>query len=200
MPVGNIELLFDEEATWKSLESKIEALGSRSGFTVLYFSGHGSFDVINPRSQEAFLAPYDWDPEDASSLLSVDWLLGEVEPGSGDTSLVILDACFTGGEGRSVEYAAKPAVMAKLPTEHKSIVLASSEGSQISLENEYTRHGMFTYYLLSGLKGNAPADGGWIYLDDLYDYVREQVETATSNRQTPVLKGEGEKIKLGRSR
>lgn len=200
IPASNIELMFDEEATWKSLETKVRALGGRSGWRVVYFAGHGSFDVENPRSEKAFLAPYDWDPASPSSLLSVDWLLDQVEPGEGDTTLVILDACFTGGEGRSVKVAARPVVMASLPTEHKSIVMASSEGSQISLENEYARHGMFTYYLLSGLKGKAAGERGWIYLDNLYNYVRDEVKAATNNRQTPVLRGEGEGVKVGRTR
>lgn len=201
IPASNIELMFDEEATWKSLETKVRALGGRSGWRVVYFAGHGSFDVANPRSQKAFLAPYDWDPEDASSLLSVDWLLDQVDPGAGDTTLVFLDACFIGGEGRSVKVPARAgAVMVELPTEYSSIVMASSEGSQISLEFDHARHGMFTYYLLSGLKGNAAGEGGWIYLDNLYNYVREEVKAATNNRQTPVLKGSGSQIKVGRRR
>ena len=200
IPASNITLLFDEEATWKSIERKVKDIGDHPGWRVIYFAGHGSFDVEDPLSKKAFLAPYDWDPEDASSLLSLDWLLDQVDPSLNDTTLVILDACYTGGEGRSVQVSARPAVLAELPSEYKSIVMASSEGSQISFEFDYTQHGIFTYYFLCGLKGNAADADGWIYLDTLYDYVREQVSAATDDMQIPVIKGSDSEIMIGRIR
>jgi hypothetical protein len=201
IPSSNIKLLTDDDATTGLLTAQVQDwLANKSGWRVVYFAGHGTFDLANPTAGIAYLLPYDGDPELRSTLISVDWLLSKVEPRTGDTTLVILDACFTGGEGRSAQVAARPAVMAQIPKGHRSIVLASSEGHQASFDYEKAGHGRFTYYLLNGLRGNAAAEGGWIYLGDLYEYVRRNVHETTDGKQTPVLKGEGSQIKIGRSR
>ena len=71
-------------------------------------------------------------------------------------------------------------------------VLAASTGSQISSDYDNAKHGLFTYYLLRGMRGEADKNGnGSIELGELYDYVKINVSEKASlelNRdQTPVL-------------
>ena len=73
-------------------------------------------------------------------------------------------------------------------------VLAAAAGNQVSSDYDRTKHGLFTYYLLKGMRGEADTTkDGWIDLAELSNYVRDKVRsTAVSelNReQTPVLTG-----------
>jgi len=63
-------------------------------------------------------------------------------------------------------------------------------------------HGVFTYYLLEGLRGKADLNrDGVIKVDELYTYVSKGVPEATGQNKNPVKKGEvaGQLI-LGRLR
>jgi uncharacterized caspase-like protein len=55
-------------------------------------------------------------------------------------------------------------------------------------------HGLFTYYLLEGLKGAADADGDrLVTVQELYAYVERQVvqrSRAVGASQHPIMKGE----------
>ncbi|BCB96058.1 hypothetical protein JZK55_09800 [Dissulfurispira thermophila] len=71
-------------------------------------------------------------------------------------------------------------------------VLAASTGSQISSDYDSVKHGLFTYFLLRGMRGEADKnENGMIELGELYDYVKTSVSEKASlelNRdQTPVL-------------
>ncbi|MBI3551724.1 MAG: hypothetical protein HY077_04340 [Elusimicrobia bacterium] len=70
-------------------------------------------------------------------------------------------------------------------------MLAASSGEQISGALDREGHGLFTYYLLNGLKGAAdPEETGHVTMESLYSYVKTSVEKAArrDNRdQTPQL-------------
>lgn len=110
--------------------------------------------------------------------------------------VVMLDSCFSGTGGRSVTSAgARPLVISienPLLTESKIMVLAASTGNQISSDYDKVQHGLFTYYLLKGMRGEADADGnGIVELIELYEYVKTNVSEKASielNRdQIPLL-------------
>ena len=47
-------------------------------------------------------------------------------------------------------------------------------------------HGVFTYFLMEGLKGKADQDrDGTVTAGELFDFVRDQVILATSRQQNP---------------
>ncbi len=63
----------------------------------------------------------------------------------------------------------------------------------MSEEREDLGHGVFTYYLLEGLRGKADLDrDGIITVDEAYNYVSKKVPEATGQDQNPVKKGEVE--------
>ena len=68
--------------------------------------------------------------------------------------------------------------------------MTASGANEVSVENEEFRHGVFTHYLLEGLKGRADTDNdSLITVDEVYRYVSEQVPRATGQEQHPVKKG-----------
>jgi uncharacterized caspase-like protein len=110
--------------------------------------------------------------------------------------LVMLDSCFSGAQGRSVASAGTRPLVVSMENPvlagGKTVVLAAAEGAQVSSDDDQVQHGLFTYFLLRGLRGEADASAkGVVELGELYRFVRANVASRASlvfNRdQTPVL-------------
>jgi uncharacterized caspase-like protein len=71
------------------------------------------------------------------------------------------------------------------------IVFTAAAGNQISSAYQEKRHGLFTYFFLKGLQGEADLDmDGAIRLRELDEYVRTQVQTVARRKnvdQTPQI-------------
>ena len=71
--------------------------------------------------------------------------------------------------------------------------MTACETNEISLESSEKGHGLFTYYLVRGLQGDADANGdGRVTVDELYDYVYHHVDRDArlmDGRMSPVRKG-----------
>jgi hypothetical protein len=166
-----------------------------NGSTVfVYYSGHGS---PNPKTGDAYLVPYDGDPsfidQTGYSLKRMYEVLGKLPA---KKIIVALDSCFSGAGGRSVlAKGARPLVMnlqtAFAPAQNMTI-LAAASGDQISSTYDEKGHGLFTYFLLKGIKNEdvAKPDGS-IEFDSLFSYLRPQVERIArkqyNNEQSPQL-------------
>jgi len=198
--ITNSKTLYDEKATIGTIKAHLtDWLKQKRGFKVIYFAGHGVPDPENPREGDVYLLPYDGDPELKSTLIGLKEI-SELGMNEGDTVLIFLDACFSGAEGRTVQLAQRPLVVANITPVTPAITFAAAEGTQPSKEFEKAQHGYFTYYTLLGLKGKADANGdGWITTTELYEYVKARVSDATNNLQVPVLRPEKE-IKIGKVR
>jgi len=71
-------------------------------------------------------------------------------------------------------------------------VLSASSANEFSQEGERWGggHGVFTYYLLRGLKGEADFDAdGIVTIREAYDYLYRKVAEDTAGGQHPELKG-----------
>ena len=197
IPRSNIKLLTDTSVTKSDLEAYIEdwlaRRVSKDSTVFVYYAGHGAPD---PESKEAYIVPYEGHPDFPSKLYSIKKMYESLSKLPAKEIIVMLDSCFSGAGGRSVtKSGARPLVMSienPLLTTGKINVLAASTGSQISSDYDSVKHGLFTYYLLRGMRGEADKNGnGMIELGELYDYVKINVSEKASlelNRdQTPVL-------------
>ena len=175
----------------KWLPNNVEADSS----VFVYFSGHGA---PNPKTGDAYLMPYDGDPtfidQTGYSLKRMYDALGKLPA---KEVVVALDSCFSGAGGRSVlAKGAKPLVMTiNTPNIQKNItVMTASSGDQISSAYEEKGHGLFTYFMLKGIKNEDVVNpDGSIEISDLYNYIKPQVERIArkqfNNEQTPQLIG-----------
>ncbi len=69
-------------------------------------------------------------------------------------------------------------------------LLMSSKGDEVSLEDHGLRQGIFSHFLIRGLKGEADKNRNKIVsVQELFDFVYGQVRTYTGNVQTPRLSG-----------
>ncbi len=110
--------------------------------------------------------------------------------------IFIADSCYSGASGgrtidiTGIRASISDAFLDRIATGKGKIILTASGANEVSEENKNLRHGVFTYFLLEGLRGNADTDGdGLITVDEVYRYVSDRVPEATNNEQHPVKKG-----------
>ncbi|MDB9540910.1 eIF2A-related protein [Anabaenopsis arnoldii] len=152
---------------------------------LFYFSGHG---MLDPNSQQAFLCLADTQTDDllntGLALQEVLHLLGNSQA---QTQLVWLDACHSGN--LTFRNSRSNITTASLPNPTSQMVellrqrakqskgfyaLLSCDTNQQSWEFTELGHGVFTYYLMRGLRGQAADPQGLIDADALYRYVYHQ--------------------------
>jgi len=143
-----------------------------------YFSGHGAPD---PSTGEAYLVPWDGDPNFlADTAYPIKRLYSRLNSLKAKEVLVALDACFSGAGGRSVlAQGARPLItkvdMGEAPA-GKLTLLTASSGSQITTTLENQGHGIFTYFFLKGLNGEAQDGRGRITATGLFNYLKPKVQ------------------------
>jgi hypothetical protein len=167
------------------------------GSTVfVYYSGHGA---PNPKTSDAYIVPYDGDPSFIDETgYPLKRMYAALDKLPAKEVIVALDSCFSGAGGRSVlAKGARPIVLSvenPVLLSKKITVLSASGGDQISSTYDEKGHGLFTYFMLKGIKNeDVVRPDGSIKLDDLFGYVKPQVERIArkqyNNEQTPQMIG-----------
>lgn len=199
VPPANVIMLLGDQASRsdlsKYLEEWLPGVVKPDSRVYFYYSGHGAPD---PQTGTAYLVPWDGDPSFLkSTAFPLSKVYADLSALPDKESVVMLDSCFSGAGGRSVmSPGVRPLVLTEDSTTAppKVDVLAAAGARQIAGGLDLRRHGLFTYFMLRGLAGEADANhDGHVTLGELDDYVRGRVsETARrSNRdQTPRLLGD----------
>lgn len=152
---------------------------AQSGDTILfYFSGHG---LLDPITQQVYLCLADTQKKQLTTtglpLKDILRLLGNCRASQ---QLIWLDACHSGGmtlRGTSKISLPNPTsqlvkvLRRKAEKSQGFYALLSCDHSQQSWEFPELGHGVFTYYLMRGLRGEAADAQGIIEADSLYQYV-----------------------------
>jgi uncharacterized caspase-like protein len=95
--------------------------------------------------------------------------------------IVVLDTCFSGAGGRSVISKGTRPMLIKVDGPQiggpNLVVLTAAAGNQVSSAYMDKRHGLFTYYFLKGLQGEADANKDHtVELQELSAYLKANVE------------------------
>ncbi|MGI2906070.1 nSTAND1 domain-containing NTPase [Tolypothrix sp. VBCCA 56010] len=160
---------------------EITAAAKPQDMVLFYFSGHG---MLEPNSQEAFLCLADTQKSNLKNTgLKLQELLQLLDNCPAQNQLVWLDACHSGGmtlRGTIREPLLNPTtqlveVLQRTAAKSKGFyALLSCDNNQQSWEFPELGHGVFTYYLMHGLRGEAADSKGIISADGLYRYVYHQ--------------------------
>lgn len=197
VPERNVVLLVGSKASKSSLEKNLELwlprMANPDSRVYFYFSGHGAPDV---KTGQAYLVPWDGDPNFLeATAYPVKKLYEKLGALPAKQVLVAMDACFTGGGGRSVLASGARPLVGRIETgsvSGKVTALTASAASEISGSLDDKGHGAFTYFLLEGLDGAAKDGSGRVTTKSLLDYLTPHVkdEARRLNRdQTPQLLG-----------
>jgi uncharacterized caspase-like protein len=213
----HVLLLTDKTERRPTLKNIKWALGTflarsaRKDDTVLiFFAGHGAPETdqrgLERDGLAKYLIPSDAEADDLySSALPMDELqtiFGRIEA---DRVVAFLDTCYSGAAGgrtfqsrRTRAAGIDDLFLERLTRSRGRAIVTASRPSEVSIELQELGHGIFTYYLVNGLKGAADLNrDGNISLQELYEYVEAQVTAksrAVGGNQHPVMKGELEGV------
>jgi uncharacterized caspase-like protein len=152
----------------------------------VYFAGHGTNDPKSPDNY--YLLGYDADPNNLGATAVRMRELQESFANYLKANLVTLvDSCHSGGVGKAVTNMTNARWAHAGFGEHRAIITASDVGEFSREAAEWGGgHGVFTYYLLQGLKGDADANHDHkITVGELFEYVNRRVADATGGAQKP---------------
>ncbi|QPD05147.1 MAG: Ankyrin repeat-like protein [Candidatus Nitrospira kreftii] len=178
VPSSNISVLTDRKATHSQIEKALlEWLPTRSmkdGIVIVYFSGHA---MVSP-SGEIMLVPYDGEKTATTlyRLKSLESVFAKLNPRQ--AILVV--------EGNIAQMQDHPKTTATPQWDlhgDKAIRLIAVQGFGKGLDDDAHRHGLFTYYLLRGLRGEADTNhDGKVTLGEIGGFVRQKVAWASKSK------------------
>ena len=205
IPQENVTLLSDHEATLTKIRStlgtRLKSIAGKDDMVIIFFAGHGATekDVMSPDGDglEKYLLPYDANPEDlyatALPMREISHIFKRIQA---ERLVFIADSCYSGASGgRTIDISGirasiSDSFMDRIAAGKGRIIMTASGANEVSAEDDQLGHGVFTYYLVEGLKGKADADrDGFITVDEAYLYVSAKVPGATGQEQHPVKKG-----------
>lgn len=200
VPASRIKVLNGEAASYgairKALEVWLPAAVDPGGSDVfVFFAGHG---LSAPAAGMSYLLPQDADAELLRYLgISKEEMIDGLSRLGARSVTVILDTCFS-GPGRTGELlvAARPVFsVPETATPGGVAILSAATGTQIAGTLPDRRHGLFSYFVMRGLEGEADADGnGLLTVGELNDWIGPRVTRAAGllgrPAQTPGLEGD----------
>lgn len=187
-----VRVLTNAQATRGAVLNVVNEMGQfldpEQGTFLFYFSGHGfAHDKVN------YFATYESDPNDITqSGLALNTIVERMQTTGARRQVLLVDACRNdpGTPGKALQ------------ADRSFIDFGVAEGSQIlfstkfggkSYEYSALHHGVYTHYLLKGLKGAARRADGLLSFGDLATYVSTEVKAFAykANRtQVPFVAGE----------
>ena len=167
----------------------------------VYYSGHGAPDID---TKKGYFVPSDCESTKfALSGYPLEVFLDNVSQLKAKHVTVVLDACFSGGSNSGKYLIASSSLFGikvsnPIVSKGNSICMTSSEGDQISSWYDTNNHGLFTYFFLKGLRGDANRnrDNSLTY-EELYEYVSDNTEGVPywarrlhqGRKQNPTIQG-----------
>jgi len=144
----------------------------------IYYSGHGAPDI---KTKTGYFVPVDCDPSTVRfNGYSLKTFYDNLAKLPAKSITVVMDACFSGGseKGMILKSASPVFIQVKNPlvTRENACVFTSSTGEEISSWYPAKKHGLFTYYFIKGLQGEADINNdGRITADELKGFLSEEV-------------------------
>jgi len=144
------------------------------GTLIFVFTGHGFSDKNN----QNYLAVNGTTINRLSrSGLSLAEVKTEILNSGARRSMLFIDACRD-KPARSTKSINNPSFSELKDSEGLNILLSTSKNN-VSYEDPRLQHGVFSYFLLKGLKGEAASKNGLLLFDHLANYVTQEVKNYT---------------------
>lgn len=197
----NVRLLVNEDATEPNIRRALRSflkLPGDNDLVVLFFACHGAKDP--DRLDELYLLPHDAEENDVSgTCVPMSDIDAAVRRLNAKRVVVVMDTCHSGAlsdafKRRRASANAAADLNAYLNALSQSragvSVMTSAMANESAIEGDEwgAGHGVFTHYLLEGLRGRAidhPPFDGLVTVGRLFDYVEQKVREDTKDRQHP---------------
>lgn len=190
VPDEQIRVLIDEEAQRENILRQMKRIflqADENDVVIFYFSGHG---------YDGSFIPFDYDGY--NNLLKHEEVIKVLSMSKAKHKIVFADACHSGSLLQEEALAAKTPNFKPISEFYDSFdrtkgglaLLLSSKKDEYSLEDQGLRQGVFSHYLMRGLKGEANTNRDKIIdITELYNYVQGKVKKYTNGLQSPNISG-----------
>ncbi|WP_420547015.1 caspase family protein [Curvivirga sp.] len=194
-------LLLNDHATRTeiklALKSKLKRMVTKGKTDiVLFYAGHG---LGSPNGENAYILPYDVAPELLEdTAINMEDLIGNLSRTGARSVSIFLDTCYSGlsrGTGEQLLEDARPIYISSpsLKTPDNFSIFTASSDTEIASGLKPVKHGIFSYYLMRGISGEADANKNKsISSAELISFLKSNVsrEAAYLGReQTPEFHG-----------
>jgi hypothetical protein len=176
--------LHDEQVTKAQLEKVVAKIGgqaARGDVFVLFMAGHGLTDEMDGMY---YFLPVDFRytglesvAKQGISMLDFKRMLSSIQAMK---SLFLIDTCNSGSfsEGMASRGVTEKVALNKLARAVGRATIAASSKNQVALEG-FQGHGVFSYTVMEGLRGNASNRKGEITINALASYIEETLPERT---------------------
>ena len=172
-PSDRMILLTDAQAKHDNIVSYTKRLFQQAqpdDMVIFFFSGHGNSNIF---------MTYDKN-------LNFNTLKSIFKQTKAKRKLIFANACSSG----TLRQPSRQTSSGNVNPGNNVLLFLSSRSNQDSFEDLSLRSGIFTYYLLAGLKGKADLNkDGYITAKELFDFVNPKVTESTKGKQVPVMWG-----------
>ena len=201
IPATNIKELVNADANEAEVRLAVKdwiARSTKQGQSDVYvfFAGHG---LANQSGDDMYLLPVDGEPRLLSdTAIARERLFADIAAANPRSVTVFLDTCYSGTtRGTDMLIASRPiAIRAKEQAVPEGFtVMTAAAGDQTAKPLEEAKHGMFSYFLMKGMEGDADTNSdNQITAGELHAYVQQNVIQQSSGSQTPELQGDANRV------
>ncbi len=204
-----IKMLLDEEADEvnivKAFENWLPIQVNKDKTDVyVFYSGHG---LPAPDGKSLYFLPHGVDKELLSrTAVGQNEIVAALSAAKPKSVTMFIDACYS-GQTRGGDVLIADAKPVSLKTDTNTYppnftVITASANDQISSSSSELKHGIFSFYLMKGMEGDADANqDGKITVGEMQDYLSDKVArqaTTLGRKQNTQFVGDAGRVLVGR--
>ncbi len=205
----NIKVLIDDEADnaeiYRAFQNWLPIKVKKNKTDIyVFYSGHG---LPSDDGNSLFFLPHGADRDFISkTAINQSEIIAALQATQPNSVTMFIDSCYSGltRTGDALLASARPIVIKSKNVEYPTnfTVISASSPEQISWSSAELKHGIFSYYLMKGMEGDADENkDGKITAGEIQTYLADMVpkQAMTMNRkQMPQLTGDANRVLVGR--
>ena len=205
----NIKLLLDEDADEieivKAFQNWLPLQVTKNKTDVfVFYSGHG---LPSEDGQSLYFLPYGVDKQFLSrTAVGQKDVVSALQASKPKSVTMFIDSCYSGlsRTGETLLASARPISLKSKDIGYppEFTVISASSPDQISSSSPELQHGIFSFYLMKGMEGDADINkDGKITAGEMQQYVSDKVQRqamSMNRKQEPQLIGDANRVLVGR--
>ena len=205
----NIKLLVDEQADEVEILSAFQnwlpvKVRKQKTDVYVYYSGHG---LPSDDGNSLYILPHGADKQFiAKTAINQQEVVAALQAAQPKSVTMFIDACYSGQirTGENLIASARPISIKSnaqlFPAEFT--VITASQSDQIASSSADFKHGIFSYYLMKGMEGDADENkDNKITVGEMQSYLQDMVgrkAMSVNRKQIPQLTGDTNRVLVGR--
>jgi hypothetical protein len=205
----NIKLLVDEQADEVEILSAFQnwlpvKVRKQKTDVYVYYSGHG---LPSDDGNSLYILPHGADKQFiAKTAINQQEVIAALQAVQPKSVTMFMDACYSGQirTGETLIASARPLSIKSnaqsFPAEFT--VITASQSDQIASSSADFKHGIFSYYLMKGMEGDADENkDNKITVGEMQNYLQDMVgrkAMSVNRKQVPQLTGDANRVLVGK--